>query len=154
MTGYANNWNIFELDEKSTNEIKIVHLCDDFRQLAIKRLSVMTEDKVPTDDELKTLIRGTDELSKSISDWEVKYGIDGRVLVTHFTRVKQVQDAFRNRLMAYYGRCCMMCGIRNKEMLIASHIKEMLIVKQLKRKSIKIMAFCYVLIMINYLIIT
>lgn len=117
LTGYANNWNIFELDEKSTNEIKIVHLCDDFRQLAIKRLSVMTEDKVPTDDELKTLIRGTDELSKSISDWEVKYGIDGRVLVTHFTRVKQVQDAFRNRLMAYYGRCCMMCGIRNKEML-------------------------------------
>lgn len=111
LTGYANNWNIFELDEKSTNEIKIVHLCDDFRQLAIKRLSVMTEDKVPTDDELKTLIRGTDELSKSISDWEVKYGIDGRVLVTHFTRVKQVQDAFRNRLMAYYGRCCMMCGI-------------------------------------------
>ena len=123
LTGYANNWNIFELDEKSTNEIKIVHLCDDFRQLAIKRLSVMTEDKVPTDDELKTLIRGTDELSKSISDWEVKYGIDGRVLVTHFTKVKQVQDAFRNRLMAYYGRCCMMCGIRNKEMLIASHIK-------------------------------
>lgn len=66
LTGYANNWNIFELDEKSTNEIKIVHLCDDFRQLAIKRLSVMTEDKVPTDDELKTLIRGTDELSKSM----------------------------------------------------------------------------------------
>lgn len=31
---------------------KIVHLCDDFRQLAIKRLSVMTEDKVPTDDDL------------------------------------------------------------------------------------------------------
>ena len=31
-----------------------MHLCDDFRQLAIKRLSVMTEDKVPTDDELKT----------------------------------------------------------------------------------------------------
>lgn len=123
LTGYANNWNIFELDVKSTNEIKIVRMCDDFRKLALKKLSVMTEDKIPSDEEMKTLLSGVDELGQNILDWEIKYGIDGRVLITHYTRVKQVQDAFRNRLMAYYGGCCMMCGIHNKEMLVASHIK-------------------------------
>ena len=123
LTGYANNWNIFELSSKSTNDIKIVSLCDDFKSIIVRKFNVMTEDKILSDSEFKSLINDTDKLEQNIKDWELKYGTDGKILVTHYTRIKQVQDAFRNRLMSYYGKKCMLCDIHNKEMLIASHIK-------------------------------
>lgn len=123
LTGYANNWNIFEIDKKSTKEIKIVRLCKDFKDVVVKRLDIMTEDKILTDDEFKVLIEKEEKLKRDIAKWEYKYGLDGRILINQSVRVKQVQDAFRNRLMSYCGGRCMMCAIKNKEMLIASHIK-------------------------------
>lgn len=123
LTGYANNWNIFILDEKSTNEIKIVRLCEDFRKVVTAHLNIITEDTILSDEEFVSLINSVEDLNNDIKEWEMKYGIDGKVIVTHKTRVKQVQDAFRNRLMAYYDHKCMLCSMKNKEMLIASHIK-------------------------------
>lgn len=123
LTGYANNWNIFILDEKSTNEIKIVRYCEDFKNLVISRLGGISDDKILSDEEFKEIIADSEDYFVRIKEWEEKYGLDGRVLVTHQTRSKQVQDAFRNRLISYYGKKCLLCDICNKEMLIASHIK-------------------------------
>lgn len=122
LTGYANNWNIFILDEKSTNEIKIVRYTDEFKKIASKRLNHVVEDNAPNDEEFKEILESKVDYEVKIAEWEEKYGT-GRILVEYESRVSKIQNAFRNRLISHYGQKCLLCNIRNKEMLVASHIK-------------------------------
>lgn len=64
----------------------------------------------------KQIMKSAEELSK-------KYGISGNVLRESLSRSSEVQKIFRNNLFAEYDCGCMICGIKNDEMLVASHIK-------------------------------
>lgn len=122
LTGYANNWNIFDLSEQSTSDIKIVKYRDDFKKIVCKRFNQVSTDTVLNDEEFKKVIKDNIDYEKKIAKWEVEYGT-GRIIVEHETRVAKIQTAFRNRLIEYYGQKCLLCDISNKELLIASHIK-------------------------------
>lgn len=63
------------------------------------------------------------KMIKEIEDLEEKYGSDGTVAIEAVVRNSNVQRMFRNNLIAEYGCKCMICGIENIELLIASHIK-------------------------------
>lgn len=60
---------------------------------------------------------------KSAEELSKKYGISGNVLRESLSRSTEVQKIFRNNLFAEYDCGCMICGIKNDEMLVASHIK-------------------------------
>lgn len=53
-----------------------------------------------------------------------EYGEDGTTSVTSQVRLATVQQAFRDKLIETQGQKCLLCGITNKEMLVASHIKD------------------------------
>lgn len=63
------------------------------------------------------------KIIREIENLEEKYGIDGTVAIEAVVRNSNVQKMFRNNLIAEYGCKCMLCGIENIELLIASHIK-------------------------------
>ena len=63
------------------------------------------------------------KIIKEIENLEEKYGVDGTVAVGAIVRNSNVQKMFRNNLIAEYGCKCMICGIENLELLVASHIK-------------------------------
>jgi hypothetical protein len=60
---------------------------------------------------------------KDIKLLEAKYGIDGNVLQTSVVRNSTLQQMFKHNLLVSQNHCCIMCGIRNPELLIGSHIK-------------------------------
>lgn len=122
LTGYANNWNIFVLDDRSTNEIKIVRYTEEFKKIVSKKLKTTGKEEVLDDTQFEKIIQAGVDYEIKIAEWEEKYGF-GRILVEHETRVSNIQTAFRNRLIDHYGQKCLLCNITNKEMLIASHIK-------------------------------
>lgn len=76
-----------------------------------------------TEEQFEKLIDNENEFENKIRKWAEQYGIEGTRIVTHSTRLPQVQDAFRDRLIKKYGQKCMMCGVTHREMLIASHIR-------------------------------
>lgn len=121
LTGYV-NWDIFSLVEEASNSIiKTVIMKPDFLDYCIKHLGESTN-TVLSDEDFSTLVKETDQLKIDVDAYSSKYG-SGRTTVTYETRIAQVQTAFRNRLIAFFGHKCMMCNITNTEMLIGSHIK-------------------------------
>lgn len=74
-----------------------------------------------------------EDLEKAVVDSELlaydaealadKYGIEGNVLIEAVVRNSNLQHIFRYNLMLTQNACCVMCGIKNKELLIGSHIK-------------------------------
>lgn len=123
LTGYANNWGILVLENRSNATIKYVHLADDFKEIVINNLGVLTEEKVMDDQEFSSLVSEVIDYEEKISRFEKTYGELGTVVSLHKTRAAEIQQMFRNRLIKEYGRKCLLCGITNKELLIASHIK-------------------------------
>ena len=122
LTGYV-KWDIFNLDEQNSNSIiKTVFMQEDFRNHVKSRLHHQ-EDTVLDDNDFKQLIQETDDFKVKIEHYAAKYGESGRVSVTYESRISQVQNAFRNRLIQQFGQKCMLCNITNKELLVASHIK-------------------------------
>lgn len=121
LTGYANNWGIFELEKRSS--VKYVHLTDDFKALVEHKLGVMTDDKILDDKEFSSLISSFDEVDDKIKKLESRYGDLGEAVALRKTRAADIQQMYRNRLMATLGQKCLLCEITNKELLIASHIK-------------------------------
>lgn len=87
-----------------------------------------TIDNVPvtdtlTKEEFKQLINKEDTILKSLSALAEKYGIAGTTEITTYVRLSVVQKAFRDKLIEIHGQKCMMCGIQNRDLLVASHIK-------------------------------
>lgn len=122
LTGYV-KWDIFNLDEQNSNSIiKTVYMQEDFRNYVKKELH-QQEDVALSDNDFKNLVQSTDDFKAQVEHFAAKYGESGRVIVTYESRISQVQNAFRNRLINQFGQKCMLCDISNKELLIASHIK-------------------------------
>jgi len=89
----------------------------------LKTGNINSDSIVVSYNELIKICKDDDELNKKIEKLAEEYGVDGTTLVTHLTRVGQVQKAFKDRLINEYGKKCMVCGVEHKELLIASHIK-------------------------------
>ena len=76
-----------------------------------------------SEEQFEELIHTENEFEKKLKKLAEQYGVSGTRIVTHETRLPQVQEAFRDRLIKKYGQKCLLCEITNKEMLIASHIR-------------------------------
>lgn len=76
-----------------------------------------------SDEKFEELIKTEADFEEKLKKLAEQYGIAGTTVVTHETRLPQVQEAFRERLIEKCGQKCLLCGITNKEMLIASHIR-------------------------------
>ena len=79
---------------------------------------------VVSQNELIEMIKKEDLLNKRIQKLAEEFGEDGNTIVTSTARLSQVQSAFKDRLIKENGQSCVICGIKNREMLIASHIKQ------------------------------
>lgn len=88
-----------------------------YLELLNKNLGGITEEK------FQELIDAENEFERKLKKLAEQYGIAGTRVVTHETRLPQVQEAFRDRLISKHGQKCMLCGITHKDMLIASHIR-------------------------------
>lgn len=62
------------------------------------------------------------QIMKSAENLSKKYGINGNVLREVLSRSTEIQKIFRNNLFVECNSGCMVCGIKNEEMLVASHI--------------------------------
>lgn len=76
-----------------------------------------------SDAEFIKLITKEDDFLKRLHDLAEKYGEDGTRIVTSTVRLSEVQAELHRRLVKKYGNKCMLCGITNSELLIASHIR-------------------------------
>ena len=76
-----------------------------------------------SEEHFEELINTENEFEKKLRKLAEQYGIAGTRIITHETRLPQVQEAFRDRLINKYGQKCMLCDISHREMLIASHIR-------------------------------
>ena len=123
LTGYANNWGIFELEPRSTAKVKYVHLAPEFQQLVEKKLDVLTEDRVLNDSEFTQLLEDTTEIERTITHFQETYGELGQAVALRKARASEIQQMFRNRLISAFGQKCLLCQVKNKELLVASHIK-------------------------------
>jgi len=123
LTGYANNWGIFNLLPRSNGKIKYVSMNDGFKKVVLSRLNVLTDDKVLSDEEFSKLIQKEVDLTAAIHQFEEKFGKDGMVYLEQKARAAEIQKMYRNRLISSFGQKCLLCEITNKEMLVASHIK-------------------------------
>lgn len=70
----------------------------------------------------KAEIEEEKRIMKSFEDLSEKFGADGNVTLEMNVRNSGVQRIFRNNLLASYDGGCMLCGIKNEELLNASHI--------------------------------
>lgn len=81
------------------------------------------EGKTFSKEELEKAQTQENKIIKEIENLEEKYGVDGTVAIEAIVRNSSVQKMFRNNLIAEYGCRCMICGLENIELLVASHIK-------------------------------
>lgn len=70
------------------------------------------------------MVEKEDDLINKLRALAEEYGDDGTTNVTSQVRLSIVQQAFRDKLIEKHGQKCLLCGITNSEMLIASHIKD------------------------------
>lgn len=102
------------------DDIRIYHLTQrafEYLSRLNGNLGEMTEEK------FEELIDTENEFEKKLRKLAEEYGIEGTMEVTHMTRLPQVQKAFRDRLIKKQGQKCLLCGVTNPDMLIASHIR-------------------------------
>lgn len=64
-----------------------------------------------------------DKQEKIIERLSKEFGIAGTRIVVDEVRLSQVQLIFKERLAKEHGKKCFLCGIKQEELLIASHIK-------------------------------
>lgn len=76
-----------------------------------------------TDEQFNTLVSKEKEYQDWLKKMSEKFGHEGNREITATVRLAEVQRELRNRLISKHGQKCMLCDIENKEMLIASHIK-------------------------------
>lgn len=108
-------------NEQSKNQLK------DFMQSEHYfkgELDAVQSGKSLSEEEFRQLIEQEDEFMQKINELAEKYGESGTTSVTSEVRLSSVQQAFRDKLIEKHGQKCVMCNITNREMLIASHIKD------------------------------
>ncbi len=71
---------------------------------------------------VENLTKETERQERAVEDLEGRYGVDGNVVREVITRNGNVQDIFRNNLIARYGCKCAICNKNIETMLVASHI--------------------------------
>lgn len=76
-----------------------------------------------SDEEFKLLVEKEDTFLQKLKLLAEEYGEDGNRIISQTVRLSEVQTELRNRLIKKHGGKCLLCGITNKELLIASHIK-------------------------------
>ena len=76
-----------------------------------------------SDEEFEVLIEKENDYESKLKKLAKKYGVEGTTIVTHETRLPQVQEIFKERLIKKYGQKCMMCDVTHNEILVASHIR-------------------------------
>ena len=134
LTGYANNWGILELEPRSNGRVKYVKLTPEFKKLVEAKLGVLTENAVLSDEAFSELINTVDAIEEKIAHFEEKYGDLGEAISLRRTRAAEIQQMYRNRLIQAFGQKCLLCGIQNKELLVASHIKAYVACATIKEK--------------------
>lgn len=134
LTGYANNWGVFVLEPRSTARVKYVRLTDEFRKLVEHKLGVLTEERILTDEEFVELYQQNDDIERKISHFEEVYGELGEAVSLRKARASEIQQMYRNRLIESYGQKCLLCNIRHKELLVASHIKAFVACDSIREK--------------------
>ena len=74
--------------------------------------------------EFKQLVEKEDDFLQKLRKLAELYGEDGTTTVLNTVRLSSVQRAFRDKLIEMHGQKCVLCDATNKELLIASHIKQ------------------------------
>jgi len=124
LTGYV-KWGIFDQIKNDNSNMVIVKLKDDFKPKVINYFeNVADKDRIISEVEFTKLVSDFNKEILDINRLVEKYGEDGTRLINSRVRLAEVQNAFRDRLIAEFGQKCMMCDVTNKELLIASHIKD------------------------------
>lgn len=72
---------------------------------------------------MKLIVKEGDFLQR-LDKLAAEYGEKGVRSVTSLVRLSEVQDELRRRLIKNHGQTCLLCNISNKDLLIASHIKQ------------------------------
>ena len=134
LTGYANNWGVFELEARSNARVKYVKLTPEFKKIVEQKLGVLSENRVLSDDEFTELYTKTADIERRIARFEELYGELGQAVALRAARASEIQQMYRNRLIETLGQKCLLCEIRNKELLIASHIKAYVACESIKEK--------------------
>ena len=134
LTGYANNWGVFELEPRSNARVKYVKLTPAFKMIVEQRLGVLSENRVLNDEEFTELHTKAADVESKIARFEELYGELGQAVALRSARASEIQQMYRNRLIDTLGQKCLLCEIRNKELLIASHIKAYVACESIKEK--------------------
>lgn len=99
---------------------------DGTRLSFIKHSINATSDKNMTPIKEETLIEKAKQEELIIKDSRElveKYGEDGNVVLEAIVRNTALQKMFKQNLMISQNKQCIMCGIKNPDLLIGSHIK-------------------------------
>ena len=88
-----------------------------------------TIDNVPnvvtvSETEYKKMIVEENDFIDKLESLAKQYGISGTTNIKSEVRLSSVQKVFRDKLIEKHGQKCLLCNITNKDMLIASHIKD------------------------------
>lgn len=124
LTGYV-KWGIFEQIKVENSNMVVVKLKDDFKDKVIQYFNSNNKNiELISEQEFTKLVNDLNNNIENIERLANKYGEEGTRLINTKVRLAEVQNAFRDRLIAEFGQKCLMCNIKNKDLLIASHIKE------------------------------
>lgn len=74
--------------------------------------------------EFKQLVEKENDFLDKLLKLAEKYGEDGTTTVLNTVRLSSVQRAFRDKLIEMHGEHCLLCDVTNRELLVASHIKQ------------------------------
>ena len=96
-----------------------------FNKNTIQSLTISVEDREFTPDELNVAAEADEELIEglNIENLAKKYGIDGNQLISAIVRNSRLQTMFKHNLMVSQNSQCLICQLKNKNLLVASHIK-------------------------------
>lgn len=108
-------------NEKSKDKLKKFMQSDNYFQGKIDKV---TSNLFLSDEQFEKLVVEEDEYINKLKSLADKYGIKGTTKVLTEVRLSSVQIALRDRLIHDHSSKCILCNISNKEMLIASHIKD------------------------------
>lgn len=124
LTGYV-KWGIFDQIKDDNSNMVIVKLKDDFREKVLNYFkNDYKSDKLISEQDFTKLVNDLNMELENLEKLAEKYGEEGNRFINVKVRLAEVQNAFRDRLIDEFGQKCLMCNITNKELLIASHIKD------------------------------
>lgn len=127
LTGIAlNNHNHYDVSQaynmsKHSAMMEMLYQLSDY----VQAHDIMLEsDNEMSDEDFKKLIVKEDNFLNKLNKLATEYGEAGVRPTTSMGRLSEVQNELRKRLIKRHGQKCLLCGISNKDLLIASHIKE------------------------------